>query len=67
MKFKKVTDSYGYEWIINSDHVVMLEPLGKNEWEKGARLYLDKGSCERKDLELGHDSAMAVQEWLLSV
>ncbi|HBO2948515.1 TPA: hypothetical protein L4Q83_000832 [Pseudomonas aeruginosa] len=67
MKFKKISDSDGYEWIVNSDHVVLLEPFGSNEWEKGARLYLQKGSCDRNEFELDYDSAMAVQDWLLSI
>mgnify|MGYP005985540429 CR=1 FL=1 len=66
MKFKHITDNDGYEWVVNSDYIVLLEPLGNNEWEKGARLHMRKESCSmRTEFELDYDGAMAVREWLL--
>lgn len=65
MSFMMITDSQGYEWIVSRDHVVVLEPLGRNEWHKGALLYLEKDSCSRNQFELDYDGAMAVREWLL--
>ncbi|HDV4106875.1 TPA: hypothetical protein RH941_000544 [Pseudomonas aeruginosa] len=66
MSFMMITDSDGYEWIVNRRHVVLMEPFGNNEWEKGGRLCLERGSCERNVFELDYDSTMAVREWLLT-
>lgn len=65
MSFMMITDSQGCEWVVSRDHVVVLEPLGRNEWEKGAFLYLDRNSSTRNEFELDYDGAMAVREWLL--
>ena len=60
-----ITDSDGYEWVVSRRHIVLLEPIGNNEWERGGRLYIEKGSLDRNEFELDYDSAMAVRESLL--